>query len=152
MSNDTRELILQRLVEVARTIEGVKRVFRNQTSPDESSYPAIVILDANEAKRDMGLTQGRPGVAPAIMELRPEIFLVLGDLPEDVGSALNAFRAKIISAIIQDEQLNSLCGAQPDRISYDGCATGLSSAREIVGAMMLSFTFAYVLRSERPSS
>ena len=37
----TRELILQRLVAIAKTINGIKNVYRNNLRPPEANLPAI---------------------------------------------------------------------------------------------------------------
>jgi hypothetical protein len=55
---DTREAILVRLEVIAGTVAGIKKVFRNETTTNETDLPAIIVLDANE-KADPTDPEGR---------------------------------------------------------------------------------------------
>ena len=56
--------------------------------------------------------------------MTPEIYLMLGAKPEDVGTAINGFRAAFIKAVLVDSELATIVGSNGD-IRYEGCATGL---------------------------
>jgi len=145
---DTRELILARLATIAAGITGVRKVYRNQLSIDENICPAIVILDADEQIDPARPANTRHVQSPILLDLKPEIFIVLGDVPENVGPKLNTLRVAAIKSILSDAQLLTLCGAQHGRISYEGCMTALGSGRAMVGEMALQFTFTYLLRPD----
>ena len=79
--------------------------------------------------------------------MTPEIYLMLGAKPEDVGTVINGFRAVFIKAVLMDPGLASIVGSNGD-IRYEGCATGLARGRTMEAEMGLSFTFSYILRPD----
>lgn len=142
---DLRESIIARLVKVAESVDGVVTVVRNAPAPDETRLPAIQILDADEAADDSDPSNVPRGtIARRRVGMTPEIYILLGDLPEAIGPALNTLRARLIKAVLSDATLISLVG-QNGSIRYEGCATGLSRGRSMEGEMGVSFTFSYIL-------
>lgn len=142
---DKREEILARLVVIVGAIDGVVTAARNQPDIDDEQRPAIVILDADEAADDAdpaGVMRG--SAARRRIGMSPEIYILLGANPEDVGTTINAMRAKVIKAILMDATLNTIIGAN-GAIRYEGCATGLSRGRGLEAEMGVSFTFSYIL-------
>jgi hypothetical protein len=145
---DKREAILARLVEIAAALDGVTTATRNQDELSERARPAIAVFDADEAVDEAAERQDHPGRAPNIVVMTPEVMILLGGTPENVGSALNALRAKLIKAVLTDSQLITLVGPN-GRVRYAGCATHLGHGRSMEGFMGVQFTFAYVLRPEQ---
>lgn len=143
---DKREAILQRLVEIAEALEGVATAVRNQDEISERSRPAIAIFDADESAAEHATEH--PGRAPNIVEMSPEVLILLGAKPETVGSALNALRTRLIKAVLTDQQLVALAGPNGD-VRYAGCSTHLGHGRSMEGSMSVQFSFAYVLRPEQ---
>jgi hypothetical protein len=143
---DRRELILARLLEIARGIDGIVSAFRNKDEISEKQRPCIVILDADEAADDADPTS-RPKRSPRRVAMTPEIYILLGSKPEDLGTAINALRARLLSAVLTDDQLIGLVGSNGD-IRYEGCATALARGRSMEGEMGVSLSFTYVLRME----
>jgi hypothetical protein len=143
---DKREAILRRLVEIAAGIEGVATAVRNQDEISERSRPAIAIFDADESAAEHA--GEHPGRAPNIVEMSPELLILLGAKPEMVGTALNALRAKLIKAVLADQQLNALAGSN-GHVRYAGCGTHLGHGRSMEGSMNMQFSFSYVLRPEQ---
>jgi hypothetical protein len=74
--------------------------------------------------------------------------ILLGALPERIGTALNEIRARLVKAVLTDAQLIALAGPN-GRVRYAGCSTHLGHGRSMEGAMGVHFTFAYVLRPEQ---
>ena len=107
---------------------------------------AIVILDADEAADDADPTS-RPSRAPRRIAMTPEIYILLGARPEELGTAINTLRARLVKTILADAQLAGIVGSNGD-IRYEGCATALARGRSMEGEMGVSFSFAYVLRPE----
>ena len=145
---DKREQILVRLLGIAQALPGIAAAFRNKDEISDRQRPCIVILDADEAADDAdpsGLAR-RPN-APRRVGMTPEIYLMLGAKPEDVGTAINGFRAAFIKAVLTDPELASIVGSNGD-IRYEGCATGLARGRNMEAEMGLSFTFSYILRPD----
>lgn len=142
---DKREQILVRLVEIAEGVSGVIYAARNVGNIDDEDRPAIVIMDADEAADDgdgSGVARGTN--AKRRVGLTPEIYILLGDKPEKIGTELNAFRAALIKAVLTDSTLQGIVGANGG-IRYEGCATALSRGRSMEGEMGVSFTFTYIL-------
>lgn len=145
---DKREAILTRLAEIAGGIAGIKTAVRNQDEVSERARPAIVIFDADEAADESSGERGRTGKSPNIVEMSPEVLILLGAPPETVGTALNAMRAKLIKAVLTDNDLAVLTGTNGGA-RYAGCSTHLGSGRSMEGSMTLQFAFTYVLRPDQ---
>ena len=143
---DRRELILSRLLDIASVTEGVVAAFRNKDEISEKQRPAIVILDADEAADDAD-PGSRPARSPRRVAMTPEIYILLGAKPEELGSVINALRARFVKSVLGDSQLGSIVGTNGD-IRYEGCATALARGRSMEGEMGVSFSFTYVLRPE----
>jgi hypothetical protein len=143
---DRREMILTRLLAVAMSCPGITAAFRNKDEISEKQRPAIVILDADEVADDADPTL-RPVRSPRRIGMTPEIYILLGGKPEDIGPAINALRASFVKALLTDQDLQALVGTSGD-IRYEGCATGLARGRNMEGEMGVSFTFTYVLRPD----
>lgn len=143
---DRREMILVRLLEIAKGLPGIVTSVRNKDEISEKQRPAIVILDADEAADDADPAQ-RPPRAPRRVAMTPEIYILLGAKPEDIGAAINVLRARFVRAVLTDAQLGSIVGSNGE-ICYEGCATALARGRSMEGEMGVSFSFAYVLRPE----
>jgi hypothetical protein len=143
---DRREMILARLLEIARSVEGIVAAFRNKDEIGEKQRPAIVILDADEAADDAD-PASRPSRAPRRIAMTPEIYILLGAKPEDLGTAINVLRARLVKAVLTDTGLLAILGSNGE-VRYEGCATALARGRTMEGEMGVSFSFTYVLRPE----
>jgi hypothetical protein len=143
---DRREMILSRLLEIAGSTEGIVAAFRNKDEISEKQRPAIVILDADEAADDAD-PSSRPSRAPRRVAMTPEIYILLGAKPEDLGTAINTLRARLVKAILMDPSLLTILGSSGDA-RYEGCATALARGRSMEGEMGVSFSFTYALRPE----
>ncbi len=143
---DRREMILVRLLEIAKGIDGIAAAFRNRDEISEKQRPAIAILDADEAADDAD-PMHRPSRSPRRIAMTPEIYILLGAKPEELGTAINTLRARLLKAVLSDTQLGSIVGSNGE-IRYEGCATALARGRSMEGEMGVSFSFTYVLRPE----
>ncbi len=149
MAEDKREDILARLLTVLKGIEGVEEraVVRNKEDIAETLRPAIVMYDADEAQPENFSVEGRgrPPEGILVLELQPEIFIVVQKSAKDVGTALNELRAAVIKAVMTDAQLITLCR----QIIYTGFTPSLAAGREMVGQARMHFSFQYVLRIDK---
>ena len=143
---DRREMILTRLLEIAVGLDGIVAAFRNKDEISERQRPAVVILDADETADDAD-PNSRPSRAPRRVAMTPEIYILLGAKPEDLGTAINTLRARFVKAVLGDAQLSLIVGSNGD-LRYEGCATALARGRSMEGEMGVSFSFTYVLRPE----
>lgn len=142
---DRREDILARLLVIASGIEGVKTARRNEISVSERSRPGIVILDADEVVESPATGSGKPARAPSIVSMTPEVVIQLADQSEDVGTQLNLYRMRWLSAVLNDAALLGLVGPNGE-VRYEGCATGLSRGRSMEGEMGIAIAFLYPLK------
>jgi hypothetical protein len=140
---DQREAILERLAVVCSEIEGVTTAARNKLQVADVARPALIVLDGNEDVED-GYGKGKPSVSPLVVTMRPEVWLFAGGIPEDIGAAVSAFRALIISAVLTDSQLLALC--KDSDIRYSGCMTNFTAGQRIEADLALVFVLRYVLR------
>jgi hypothetical protein len=145
---DKRELLLQRLVDIASDLPGIATVTRNQDEISEHKRPAIAVFDSDETADEAAERQDHPGRAPNLVVMTPEVLILLGAAPESVGTALNEVRAALIRAVLTDAELIALAGPN-GRIRYAGCSTHLGHGRTMEASMGVQFTFAYVLRPEQ---
>jgi hypothetical protein len=147
---DRREAILARLVELAESIDGINEVFRNPTNVPEEAVPAIVIFDGDETVEDADNDSRRPSNSPVRIGMTPEVYIVLGDKPENVGTLLNGLRFAFLKAVNTDAELMSLTGvdARPGigDVRYNAGVTSLSVGREMFGDFAIQITFTYLLR------
>ena len=141
---DLREEILARLVAIAAEVPGIAMAGRNRIGLSETARPAIVVLDADEAVEEEGRAS-RPGYAPQLVVMTPELFVLAGKPAADIGAELNAFRRRIIRRVLTDATLLGLAGPN-GFVRYAGCATALAAGRSMEGEMSLSFAIRYVLR------
>src|SRR6185436_2549677 len=144
MSEDRREAILDRLVQVAGTIVSPGSVFRNTIDIPEQKLPAVAILDGDEEADDSGFGRGRPSNAGTVMALTPHLVLKLQASPEKVGPALSEYRAAILKAILEDASLIAL--SKDGDIRYHGMETDLGVGRSMTGGAAFLFEFRYYLR------
>jgi hypothetical protein len=145
---DKREAILARLLEVATGVPGIAAAVRNQDEISERARPAIAVFDADESADEAAERQDHAGRAPNLVVMTPEVLILNGAPPENVGSSLNALRAKLVKAVLTDAQLTSLTGPN-GHARYAGCSTHLGHGRSMEGSMGVQFTFTYVLRPEQ---
>ncbi|MER9355557.1 hypothetical protein NKI61_20005 [Mesorhizobium sp. M0514] len=140
---DTREAILDRLVAIAGDVAGIRKVFRNMSSPDETDLPAIIVLDADEGA-DEGDPPGRGPLAPRRMIMTPQLFVVLPEAVKSIGTVLNGYRAELIDAVATDATLTAMTtnglGAR-----LLASQTSLAWGRSMMGEMGMSFSIPYIL-------
>jgi hypothetical protein len=141
---DLRETILARLVAIAAEVPGVATAGRNRIGLSETARPAIIVLDADEAAEEEERT-GRPGHAPQLVVMTPELFVLAGRPAAEIGAELNAIRSRIVRRVLTDGPLLDLAGPN-GLIRYAGCATALAAGRSMEGEMSLAFAIRYVLR------
>ena len=82
---DTREEILARLVAIGSQVPGVTAAGRNRVALSETARPAIIVLDADEAAEEEE-PRGRPGTAPQLVVMTPELFVLAGKPAAGIGA------------------------------------------------------------------
>jgi len=147
MALGRREDILVRLMEILEAVQGYSAVARNRGDMDQNRRPALVLLDGDETSNLNGSGRGRVKMSPAIVTMRPQVFILLKTTRpqnEDVGTDLNTRRGVIISAIADDAALITLLGPNGG-IAYEGCETDLKSGGSLEGQMRLDFALTTTL-------
>jgi hypothetical protein len=140
---DRRELILVRLLAIALTMPGINVAARNKLSPDDTDLPAIMVLEGDETAEETD-PEARPANAPRQVTMIPEIVIALGDDPDAIGTSINAMRAALYKAIVNDTTLLGLV-VNGRRIRYVGAGTELGYGRTMEGTMAMKFAFTYLL-------
>ena len=151
---DQRELVLQRILAVLNTVEGVaegnneKSVFRNRGQVPEDKRPAIVLLDGIERKRTVTVGGGRSRMPAVEMDLSPQIFVLLKTRSNltnvNVGEELSEFRVRVLAALFADMELWDLLGGDSGQIEYRGADTDMQTGSNMTGEMQLDIAFTYI--------
>lgn len=153
---DKRALLLDRIVEVLTAIPqqlgyAQHSVFRDRGLLEKDQLPALVLLDGDEQVVNADfqmLRRGRRFMAPQVMQLRPQIFVLLEErkLPGNAGvdDELTTFRNAVISAIANDEQLAQICGPNGG-VALLRVETDMKTGASVVGQLRFDFVFNYVL-------
>jgi hypothetical protein len=160
MSFDKREAILEQMLVVLGQVgsgwvaqaNGETSVFRNRAEIPTEKLPALVLLDGSETiiarpgwGSSTGITPSTP--APQIYQLTPQVFIVCK--PRDtienvgVGEELSAMRMKLLTAMLNDDELDGLLGSNGD-IFYLGHQTDLQTGSTVLGTMQVNFQLNYV--------
>lgn len=153
---DRRALILQELesllagldIELSTGRIKAGNFVHNRNELTAGKRPGIILLDADEIgdPRVPVMSTGRStGIAPRMMKMTPEIYVVLEDRKprnENLGTDLSIARQAIITAIMLDKTLSDITGSN-GQIVYDGCVTDLARNRVMEGQMGISVTFTY---------
>lgn len=143
---DKREQILARLVLIADGVPGVAEAGRNQTDLTDRQLPAVMVLEGDE-QPSPAVVEGRnlPPTAPIRMVMTPELCIIGGDKPSDLGTVLNTLRAGLIKAVTTDSALIAILGAN-GAIAYRGLVSDLALGRSMMGRMALRFDITYVVK------
>lgn len=141
---DTREAILVRIGDIFRTVPGIDKVVRNDVQKSDV-HDVISYLDADEEAAETDMGRGRPSEAPRKVAMEPEIYISLGRRTDDVGTVMNAYRAKLLGLIFADAALKSILGTN-GTIEYLGCKTDLARGRTMIGEVGIGLRFHYIMR------
>jgi hypothetical protein len=140
---DYRDLILDQCVTLLGQIEGITQAVRNRADVIGKSRPAIIVHDGTESVEIQPDRQPRLGVA--VMNLIPQISLLISLPTDDWGPILAKYRSLIIQAMVNDATLIGY--AFNGEIKYDGCSTAPpATSDQKEGQMDFDFTIRYVLR------
>ena len=152
---DKREMILTQMLTILQAIPGLAGVYRdvgplNPTGDQgAANLPAAILLDGDERPRVSTLGTSFGAVpAAAVMTLDPEVWIVLmpriNMLNDGVGEELSDFRVKVLKAVLNNESLVAMLGANGE-IEYRGCTTDMKQGRTIEGQICLFFGLTYAL-------
>lgn len=140
---DPREQILARMVVVAGNVSGINGVFRNVTRFDATTLPAVAVLEGDEEAEESDKIM-RTTMIPRRVRMVPQIVIAVGDVPEDVGTSLNTLRARMMVAVLSDEELLALT-INSLGIRYLSTQSDLALGRQMVGQFAMSFRIDYWL-------
>lgn len=152
MPIDTREAILTRMHVNMDAVTGMVSKVRNRGLLSNEKRPGMVLLDGDETPRlsvDTRRIKGRAALmAPQIVQLRPEVYILLPEgrpQNESVGQELNAYRIAYMKAMWEDPTLATILGSNSTLV-YNGCTTDLKSGSSLSGQMRLDFIANYLLQ------
>jgi len=147
---DVRELILTRLLAVS-TVDGIVAAKRNRFQLPPTMLPGVAVNDSKERAMQTHIGKGLEATPPLKFLLEPEVWVLLKARAnyenEGVGEELSGYRAKIITAVLYDDELRSLVNGFDGNgdIEYRGHETDMQSGSMFLGQMRLDFAFSYVL-------
>jgi hypothetical protein len=142
--SDKREQILARLLVVVSGIEGIVTAYRNKDEIDETERPSVVILDADEEAAENDPNK-RPATTPRRVVMTPHIYILLNDSPENIGTHVNLFRARLIKAVLEDAELIALTH-DGEGVRYEASTTALARGRSMEAECGVTFSFRYILK------
>lgn len=159
---DKREAIMVQLATLLAQVQGIRGVFRNRGElPPHEKTPGIVLLDGREKIKTKLEGRNFIQMPAAVFTIYPQIFLAL--TPRDditnttldgdnapVGEELSMYRMRILNAIMNDETLVAMMGANGS-IVYNGFDSDMMSGSTIgsLGAtMQFHFEFSYMLNPD----
>jgi hypothetical protein len=143
---DPREAILARLLIVAEAVDTSLNAIRNEADPAAANLPAVILFDGEETARDTD-PAGRSAATIRLVDMTPEVQFRLKGKAEDVGTKLNAYRAKLIKAVVNDATLLGLT-VNGRSIRYQGSMTATERGKSMEGGIGVAFTFTYVLKPD----
>lgn len=137
---DRREAILARLVDIGREVVG--RAVRNRDEVTGRGSPVAVILDGAEEAVEM---ERRPlkGIK-CLVAMTPEIYVLVGQPSETVGTDLSVQRAALLKAIADDATLKDITGPS-GAILFEGSSVSTSWGETREGRLQISIGFRYLL-------
>lgn len=145
---DKREQILERLEAILGEVAGTDEadaVARNQTMVPEDVRPCFVLFDGGEAQADDAqVGRGRPSTLPSVMEMTPQVNVVVHGHAAEVGPSASDWRGRIVKAVVSDAAIQAL--AHKGDVRYTGMEQALSNGRKIDNEVSLSFAILYVLK------
>ena len=150
---DRREIVMARLAILAAGVSGVTKVARNQEEiTGLETGAAVVIWEGDEAVATEA-PHRRPPNAPMMIETTAEVQIKAGRPSETIGSTLNAIRAALIKAILQDA-LDSQSGVPASlgaavvtngSVKCFNGSTALARGRAMQGSVSLGCMITYPL-------
>lgn len=99
-ATDKREQIIVRLMEVCAN--HANHVRRNDLNVSDAELPAIIVFDADEGLDPIEEDRRREASARRIVQMIPEIAILVQADQAQVGSELNRIRTALINAITAD--------------------------------------------------
>lgn len=143
---DIREAILSRLLVIAKTVTASAE--RMDFSAEINDQPNLVLVDGEESLIDSD-PFAHSSLAPVKIQMEPH-FALLVQTSAAAGPALNTIRAKLIKAVLTDDQLSELTtmqsGARKIGARFMGCETGVQMGEGLIAFMTLRFALVYHLK------
>lgn len=141
-----RELILDRLLQICKTIVAPDRASRNRNDISGRTAHSIVLHDGPETTDAEKGEKPRRGQVASSLEcavMSPTLEFLANDKPETIGTLLNDYRDRIIVAVINDVELRTICGASYGLIRYAGCVPDTESGEASEGRIDVNFQINY---------
>ena len=139
---DKREAILVRLLAVCAGLDDIAATARNATDVAGGTRPALIVQDGSEERNDAPRSENRSRVSR--MELNAQVWLFVRAVAADAGPLMSRFRNRLILAVINDSELQTLTGTVGE-IRYDGCTVIDPNPETREPRMDLNFAFVYTL-------
>lgn len=103
-----REEILARLLAILNGVADIKTVERNLDEFPEAVRPIALLLDGGEEVAPEFQRPWVKGRAWTIVDMAPLIIVSMGGTPEEVGTDINELMARVITAVMTDDELQTI--------------------------------------------
>jgi hypothetical protein len=137
-----REMVLERMLEVLKSVPGMRHVARNTLDVPKDVMPLAILLDGDETTHPGNFGKRRPPDSPLLITMKPEIYVIACGSGPQVGQSVNLLRQAVLDALRKDSTLLNLL---VDRgLRYMGCVTALGADRSLTGELAMSFELDYL--------
>lgn len=143
--SDRREIVLQALFAALATLPDIALLERNRTAEVPAGRrPALVLYDGDE---EVGEAPRAP--ARTLVTMTPEVVAVVAARDDSIGTAMNALRARVLTAVLTDAALLAAVGPN-GAVRYAGMTVGVGRGQAAEGFLVLSFALVVPLDPKRP--
>ncbi len=99
---------MARMAAIIANIDGVEFSGRNMDRQPDTKTPCAIVFDGDE---DVFENLRATGAATNIVNMTPVVVVSLGEVPENIGTVMNEWLAKVQKAVLLDAELDTLsCG------------------------------------------
>jgi hypothetical protein len=143
---DRREMILDRIEELAKGINGVKLAERYRLVLPDKNRPAIIITNGDEQVAEtLGGSGRHDPAAPTVYQMMPEVNVFVSEDRKRIGPELATMRNAIIKAVLTDPILRGPDYAYRQMIQYRGLQTGVALDPHVAADLRMMFVIFYML-------
>lgn len=139
---DTTEDLLVLCLAVGASLSGIETAERNLDDITDRALPGFVLIDGDEEAFDNPRARG---MAVNTVEMFPQFDVYVADVPENVGTVANEWRAKFQRALLSNAAIATKCTGIPNGgVRYLACNRMLLAGRTSIIKVSLRFGIKYL--------
>jgi hypothetical protein len=135
---DRRENILARMFVVVSGVSGFATAVRNEIEFDDTSLPAVSVLEGEEVVDLDNDNDGRGQNQPQRITAMIPVYIKTAGA--DAGTQGNALRVSVVNAVLNDATLKAMAR----RVRYAGVKSQLHPALLMIGGIAVMFAVTYM--------